>query len=354
VNSLNAMRLGLAFAVLVSHGFKFAGSEHDPLGSLIGEAPRLGVVDLGTLAVDGFFILSGFLITRSFLSARSWQRFIWHRFVRILPAFWVCLIIGATVFAPLGAWLDSGDEFSWTGRNSATSYIFNNAGLLMRQYSIGNVLDGVVNGSLYTLFFEFLCYIGLAILGVLGILSRRPVVVLGLAVVCGLTGLIDAMTHGQVTGGGDHPAREHLLRFTTMFLVGSACQRYAQRVPTGVSAICMGMLIIGASFMWLDSYLLLAPVGLSLVLLPLGASRRLAQIGRRRDLSYGFYLYAWPVQAVLAAAGATGAGLVPYMAVATLVALGLAWSSWHLVEAPALATKSWTPALVRSVARPRS
>lgn len=345
------MRLGLAFLVLVSHGIKFAGNEDDPLGRLVGPAPLTGTgVDLGTVAVDGFFVLSGFLITRSYLTSASWKRFLWHRALRILPAFWVCLLVTAVIVAPLASLAERGgvSDFPLVGPDSALSYVWHNAALRMNQQSIGGLLDGNVNGSLHTLFFEFLCYLGLTVLGLLGVLSRRPVLVLASVGVCWAAAATDLLTSGALTGGDEeHLGRALLLRFTLMFIVGSAVERYAGHIAAGGAATLAGCAVVVAAFIWVDLYLLLAPFGLALVLLPLGARTGLAKVGARRDLSYGLYVYAWPVQALLAEAGVTSAGLIAYLSTCLLIALVLALLSWNLIESKALAAKSWTPRLHR-------
>lgn len=65
----------------------------------------LGAVHAGRFGLDGFFILSGFLVTRSFLALDPLPRFIWHRFLRIMPGFWVCLLVTTFVVAPAAALL---------------------------------------------------------------------------------------------------------------------------------------------------------------------------------------------------------------------------------------------------------
>src|SRR4051812_9672898 len=94
-NSVNALRLLLAGLVLLSHSLKLHGG-YDPLGRLTG-----GAVDLGTMAVDGFFALSGFLITRSYFNSPSFGRYLWRRCLRIFPGLWVCLLVTTFIFLPL-------------------------------------------------------------------------------------------------------------------------------------------------------------------------------------------------------------------------------------------------------------
>ncbi|HEY5879949.1 MAG TPA: acyltransferase, partial [Nakamurella sp.] len=151
-NSVNALRLGLALLVLVSHTIKLhGGQDQDPVGRVTG-----GIVDLGTIAVDGFFALSGFLIARSYLHSPSVGRFLWRRFLRIMPGFWVCLLVTAAVLLPLSQLLQFGTMagFPLTGELSVAGYVVNNWGLFIRQFYVSGLMGGEpVNGSLYTLFY---------------------------------------------------------------------------------------------------------------------------------------------------------------------------------------------------------
>ena len=95
-NSIGFLRFFFAATVVWSHAFPLGGFSEDPLNRLNFNAPTTGF-----LAVGGFFVLSGFLITRSYETVGSVGRFIWHRFLRIFPAFWVCLMVTAFGLAPL-------------------------------------------------------------------------------------------------------------------------------------------------------------------------------------------------------------------------------------------------------------
>lgn len=66
-------------------------------------------------------------------------------------------------------------------------------------------------------------------------------------------------------------------------------------------------------------------------------------VGRKRDYSYGLYIYAWPVQELLTMLNVPRWGLAVYTCLSLLGGLALAALSWHLVERPALRLKDWTP-----------
>lgn len=353
-NSVNALRLVLAGLVLVSHTIQLGTNGPDPVGRLTRSS-----VDLGTIAVDGFFALSGFLITRSFLRSPSVWRYLWRRALRILPAFYVCLVVSAAVIAPLAWVLSRGDLAGYpvVGDSSATSYVWRNAGLFIGQFSIAGAFEGqVVNGSLHTLFYEFACYLLVALVGAVGVLAHRPAVVVGLFALAWVVTLAEALTTtGLVVG---HPARELMLRFGTMFLAGSVGLLYADRIRlTGRGGAVAAIVLAGALLLCAPvqgdartvlTYSLVAPLAVAYVVLLAGASPRLQRIGSRRDLSYGLYVYAWPVQVTLLVLGAAQWWLPVYFAASLAIALSLAFLSWTLVESPALALKSWTPGLVLS------
>ncbi len=95
-NSLNFLRVALAVAVVFSHALTLGGFGSEVIGDK---------TTLGTAAVYGFFGISGFLIAGS-ATRNHVGRYLWQRCLRILPAFWVCLIVTAGVFgvARLGTW----------------------------------------------------------------------------------------------------------------------------------------------------------------------------------------------------------------------------------------------------------
>jgi peptidoglycan/LPS O-acetylase OafA/YrhL len=75
--------------------------------------------------------------------------------------------------------------------------------------------------------------------------------------------------------------------------------------------------------------------------LTLFAAMRLPLRGfdRRMDLSYGLYIYAFPVQQLLAMYGINAFGFTPYFLSALLIASVLAATSWFTIEKPSLSLK---------------
>src|SRR5436305_7077128 len=138
-NAFNLMRLCFALMVVVAHaGVIGWGDGRDPI-----PIP----VDLGGIAVTGFFALSGFLICHS--GRRSGPvRFVWHRVLRIFPGYWVCLIATAFVVAPLLFWHAHGTLhlFRHSGPGPL-GYVYHNALTDQRQGDVAGVASTARYGN---------------------------------------------------------------------------------------------------------------------------------------------------------------------------------------------------------------
>lgn len=354
-NSFGLLRLCFAFAVLVAHT------------AVLGYGRPLSArVDVPGLAVAGFFGISGFLVTRSALRS-GLARYLWHRALRILPGLWVCLLVTALAVAPWLWWLRHGTfDGLFSAPNGVWSYLRANWWTGLRQLGIGDVLldtpygrqtrASVLNGSLWTLSYEVLCYFGIAALAVVGILRRARWLVLALAVgafgvlcynaVPGPTTAGPLLVHGHL---GPFPlvggfAASWLLHYGFMFLLGALAELYRDRVPISDAFGVAALVVVGA---FAADGALFGPalVAYEYVILWLAVRlpARLHAVGQRNDYSYGVYIYAFLVQQVLARFGVPGWGPLPYLLASALVSLALAALSWHLVERRALRLKDWTP-----------
>ena len=96
-NAFAFLRCVLAGLVIISHCYPLGGFGADPLEAITRRDQTLGV-----FAVAMFFVLSGFLIARAAANSPSVGRFVWHRFLRIFPGYWICLIVCGFVIAPAG------------------------------------------------------------------------------------------------------------------------------------------------------------------------------------------------------------------------------------------------------------
>lgn len=328
-NSLNLFRLVLAAMVLFAHAFYIAGR---------GVGPHIQGENLGGWAVAGFFVLSGFLITRSRFRHRLGDYLV-LRMARILPAFWVCLVATAVLFAPLALVLQSRglDGYLTTGP-TPLSFLWSNWTLLMNQYDIGTTLasvpyPGAWNGSLWSLYYEFACYLIVGAVGCFAVARRSvaPLLVLW-AVSVVLRGADEHWASYQLD------ERAMLLAKLLPYFLGGAVahfivDRYGLPHALGAPSLVLGVAAL-ATIPHVGGQLAAPALAVGLIWLSTVVPQ--PRIVARHDISYGFYIYAWPVQQLLAVMALHDRGFVLYVVVSALVTAVLATASWLLLERPVM------------------
>ncbi|MCA0436940.1 MAG: acyltransferase [Austwickia sp.] len=355
-NAFGLLRLVMAALVIVSHGFPIGGFGEDPMYGWFREQ-----TDLGGVAVLGFFAISGYLITRSG-SSSAVVPFLWRRALRILPAFWVVLVVVAGIFGPISYAATYGrlDGYWTMDGGGPLAYVTRNSGVLITEYGIKGVFVGspygagagvdVVNGSLWSLFFEVLCYLGVAAAIVLGLLrGRRRFVVAALTVTLALLLVLQPVVpiFGRVvdvlTLGAAGPDLYLAFACGGMAALFPSRVRWQTWLAVVAGAVTLGTLLLGG-FKGLGTVALSYGVLAAAHLLPAWARR----IGAVNDVSYGIYIYAWPVAMLLEQCGFARAGYLPYLAATAVLTLALAVGSWVLVERPAMRLKSRGPGARRN------
>ena len=322
-NNFDALRISAALAVLVSHAVPLTEGPRIPQPLVI---LSRGQTDLGSVAVLVFFVISGYLVTQSFDRAPVAQRFLKARCLRIFPALFVALMLTAVLLGPTFTTLSIRAYFV---DPDSVRYVLGNASLLRIRYNLPGVFESnptrlIVNGSIWTLPYEFLMYLGVLALGKLKLLRPRVVLVL-LAIVLVLS---------WQWVGGDY------VSFGAPFLSGATLYLWRDRIPLNWHLAALSAVALGASLLTKGFRIAFALFGAYLVIyLAIAPSVRLPDLARRGDLSYGVYVFAWPIQQ--SASYILGASVTWYtnILVSLPVVLGLAALSWHFVEKPALALK---------------
>lgn len=336
-NRFDLLRLVAALAVFFAHG-DFLYRLHLPV-------PFPGH-SLGSLAVYVFFFVSGYLVTLSWVRRPEWGAFWIKRVMRIFPGLVVAVVFSVLVVGWAATTLPSAAY--WKSLATWVNLLNNAAGLATVQTLPGvfesNPFARTVNGSLWTIRYE------LAMYGVLALLAWRsqgrrwvyPATALALAGLWLVARLAQWDEGLQKAGGGlaDLFLWRDFCGFGVPFFLGSSFAAYHVR-PRGWMAGAALLAVPIALFVGQEAvrqvvvWLLIALGTFYAAHAGLAGLRGAGQ--GRMDLSYGVYIYAFPIQQALAQVGLSqGWPWGAYLAVSLVLVLVLAWLSWHWVERPAI------------------
>lgn len=339
-NNFNLVRFIAASAVIYSHSFTILEGDR-------GYWLSTGILsqEIGSLAVNMFFIVSGFLIAKSWCEQPDLLRFATARLLRIFPAlaalsFATVFIIGPIAstclpdnyFADLNTWLYL----------PLTTTLIDDKAMLPGTFETG-MQAGVVNAPLWTLKYEVLSYLLVAALGMVRLRMHRGALAVLIGIGAGFLA-IQTLTDWR----GEYALIDSLMRFWFCFFVGAGFYLLRNRVQlrflTVLSLAALAMLVEDSPYAELAATLALGYGLLWVALVPQGAIRAFNRIG---DYSYGLYIFAWPIQQLVAQ---TLPELTPHLhfLASYPVALLVAAFSWHLLEKPCLKHRVFVLALVHS------
>lgn len=308
-NNLDGLRLILAASVIVAHAFALRRLP-DPLTRWV------SALDLGSVAVDGFFVISGYLIAGSYLRSKSIADYLLKRVLRIYPGFIVAFVASAVLLP----WL----------LNSTHASAFTMVRRVVMLDSPGVAPKvGALNGSMWTILPEFACYL------IVPFVARlRPMAVatmtLGAFVAFALTQLVPSLAIRGSERLADAP------RFLLFFLLGTLA--YASRMKLNHPAVAAVFTL--ASLFHPIATVIVFPAAFAYLALSVGLASVpvLRDASRFGDFSYGLYLYAFPVQVYLLARGDARSALSDSLVV-LCATLPFASASWFVIERPAMKLK---------------
>ncbi len=325
-NNFNLIRMLAASAVLVSHAWPlvYGAGVIEPLEALTGQT-------LGSFAVYVFFALSGFFISASFAGSDNVSAFLAARCLRLFPGLAVSLLLVGLVMGPVVTSLPVTqylvDPETWT-------FLLRNLTLFSAQYTLPGVFEAnpypAVEGSIWTLIQEVLCYGLVFLAGVSGLLGRRGYMS-GALVAYGLLWLGPVVFPMQL-----HPKLVQLHDLSLPFVIGMAFWLWRDRIPLSLAG--------NAALLALAYATRATPLGVPALMLfltyatfwlghvPQGWLRRYNWFG---DYSYGMYIYAFPIQGLVVWLFGTTTPTL-HIALAFPITLFLSVLSWRFVERPAL------------------
>ncbi|MDR5783658.1 acyltransferase [Caballeronia sp. LZ065] len=333
-NNFDLLRLCAALAVMFGHSF-WIQPHHGRVEPIL---QHTGLEYSGSLAVYTFFLLSGMLVSSSFERQKNVLRFAALRLTRIYPALIVCVALTAFLVYP--ALSDAGIAASLFGHD-AIEYFAKNTWLFSGvQWTLPGIFEtapikSVVNGSLWTLPLELECYVLVLISGTLGCLNSRARMII-FAVIASVA-FAYLVTHGsgfgplaaltnKPTGYSFYPA--------PFFLLGMVLYVFRSQVKTNWGVL----FVLFVAYAVFRKSSIAAPffyVTFVYLLLALAMAPALYSFVPKHDYSYGVYLWAFPVQQIVATRYPEMDNLAA-LAIAVPATVIIAALSWHLVERPCI------------------
>lgn len=285
-NNLNLVKFIAALFVIISHAYPLCkGAEYN---DILSDLSRNSIA-FGSLAVAIFFMSSGFFVTKSLLKSKDSKKYLHNRFIRIFPPLWftliVCILVCGLFFSTysLGKYFLSSDFFKYC-LNFILIPIHNLPGVFMN-----NIYPGVINGPLWTLPIEFVCYLVLLLAYKLNLVNKKSYKYVALLVIVAFVGinLIPLSIKGYI-----QPC--------FLFFWGSFYWIYRDKITMNntyflISLVAFVLLIV-LGYGQVASFLFVPYLTLYIAFCLPQCNNRLASLG---NLSYDIYLCGWPIQQMI-------------------------------------------------------
>jgi len=329
-NNLDLIRIACAFFVIYSHSFALspAPGSNDILYSIT----LLGYVSFGGVAVKAFFLISGLLVTNSLLGNGNITHYIASRFFRVYPAYLVVIVAFALIIGPWLSSLSAGDYFL---SRETRHYIIRTLKFNV-QYTLPGVFSHntltAVNGSLWTIPMEVKAYLYLLVIYLVSLIfgpyKKVFIALISLAV------LIEPFTpfKGVLISKSDDPSIYLLYPF---FSIGCLLAIAKDKITT-TSFLMLAVIALLLFFLIKDDLSKTALFYLfsSFLLLYLSSLSFINKINIKNDISYGIYLWAFPIQQTVASFIIAS----PYINIllSAVISSLFAYASFRLIERPAM------------------
>lgn len=333
-NNFDAMRILAALVVIFGHAHPLS-SQSDPV--VLGNSVQ-------AVAVKIFFVVSGFLVTKSWWSDPHLGRYLSRRGLRLFPALILMLLFTVFIIGPLFTTLPVSAYFA---SDATWRYVIYNA-VLHPTYSLpgvflSNPYPGAVNGSLWSLPVEVSMYLLLPVVAFLAMLAKNRGVFVFISIMGALLSLyyiLNVPAEAQIFWWGT--GSRSVADVGPYFFLGAivAVTRLEKVLNPGFALF---MVAIAALFQlpqyWMQQLVLMVVLPYGVLSFSTVATPYLSKLGRLGDPSYGIYLYGFPVQQALFAVGGESMGPLENTAFAVPIVVALSYLSWHAVEKRALLFK---------------
>ena len=320
-NNFDAIRLLAAIGVILSHAYPATqGANKNEFFHVLSG----GQSTLGDMCVAVFFVISGFLITRSFLRSGSVVEYFTNRVLRLVPGLLAVTLAVGLILGPIMT--TSSDYWSdyHTARYLANALIYPGPSQELPGVFSNNIYPLVTNGSIWTLSYEFTCYIFVAAI----CLAIRRAWLLSLLM----------LSIAAATVFFTYISPRIFVSFASYFLAGGAAYAARKWIVLDVRLFIFSIGILCLSVVLEHGLFPIFCVFGTYATIYAAYARHLKRYDFTRygDFSYGVYLYGWPIQQIVSPHSASP---MANFLISFPIAFMFAVLSWKLVEKPSLSMK---------------
>lgn len=328
-NNFNALRLLGALFVFITHSFAVTGHiENDPLGHLTNN-----IVQLSAPGLVIFFFISGYLVTNSALQSKNIIAYLKKRALRIFPALVICVLLSVLI---AGFFLTDLTARAFFMHTDTLKYLLTATTLIIRMplpgvFESSHYHIHSFNASLWSIQLEVVLYLTVALIVLIANLFPSSKIFRTIAttifLVCFFWMLIDPPTNASIIRN---------INLVMIFFWGSLVQifRWNQKQMLMITASSLAIFFsfsIGFSTMVLP----ILWIGLSGMVWLIGTNEKII-VDLKTDISYGFYIYAFPIQQIIFGFNQS---IVTNLLIGIPITALLGLLSWRWIEKPCLDLK---------------
>ena len=333
-NNFNLLRLIGACCVIFSHSFYITGNDAiEPINAI-----THGAIEASAIGLVIFFFISGYFVTKSAHLSRSIQNFIKKRVFRIYPALIVCVLLSVFVVGALFTELSTATYFT----NLETYKYLLTASAIVVKMELPGVFQNTAfyqhafNSSLWTISLEIKLYLSLGLIIIVTSMAGRKKIFKFIPPIIFITSALLLLFYKNF----DYTWQRNM-NLITVFYFGSFVYALSLSKRTMVYILLSSIALYFATiplkgtvnnevFLW---------IMISAITYLIGTFSKI-KINLETDISYGLYIYAFPIQQTVFFLLGYNTNVLLNLFLSFGITALVALLSWKYVEKPFIQLKN--------------